>query len=169
MNKGSQFANQALLNLIESAANTLTFLKLETGISISEKIAWIVSRVEYFTTFNAAIFDASGDHLAFGLSVGNAFAAPSVLERAILDFNDIAREDLGAAASGIFSKTPYLKDYSTLPRGGLLVPPAPFYAWCKGTGLTAAATIHVRLYYTTLTLTTEDYWELVESYRPLTA
>lgn len=168
-NDVSQFANQALMRLIESAANTLTFLKLETGINVSEKTAWIINRVEYFTTFNATIFNTSGDHLAFGLSAGNSFTTPSVLERQILDFNDIAREDIGTAASGLKINTPIVKDYSTLPRGGLLIPPVPFYAWCKGTGLASAAEIHIRLYYTTLAMATEDYWELVETFRPLTA
>lgn len=165
-----KFANMALMKVVESAANTLTFLKLETGISINQKVAWLLSRVEYFLgTYGAATFNGDGDSVACGLSVGNSWTTPAMNEKAIVDIFSATRYDYGAAASGFVIKDPVIRDLSTLPSGGLLVPPAPFYAFVKGVGLALPVTVYIRIYYTTIDLTTEDFWELAESFRPLSA
>lgn len=165
-----QFANFAIVTVTESALNTLTFKKLETGISLTEKVAWVIARVEYWPDpLNAAQFNGTGDLFAYGLSVSNAFAGPTPVETAILDFNAIYREDLGAAASGFFLQRPFTKDFTSLPSGGIIVPPSPLYLYAKGTGLVAAGNVTARIYYTLLTLAVDQYWELVEARRILTS
>lgn len=162
------FANYAILTVQESAANTLTFKKLETGISINEKVAWILNRIEYWVqTISVAMFNADQDALYYGISVSNSFAAPTITENAILDYNAITRIDIGAAASGKFMSRPFVKDFSSLPGGGILVPPTPFYMYAQGSGLTAVETVTARIHYTTLALSVDQYWELVEARRPL--
>lgn len=165
-----QFANFAIVSVTESAANTLTFKKLETGISLTEKVAWIINRIEYVPEeLNATIFNATGDIVIFGLSVSNAFTTPTVGETTILDYNRILRQDLGAAASGFFDAQPKIKDYSMLPGGGIIVPPTPMYLFAMGAGLTAATKITARFYYTLLELQVDQYWELVEARRVLSS
>jgi hypothetical protein len=165
-----KYANMALMRVVESAANTLTFLKLETGISINQKVAWLLNRIEYFpNTYGAAMFNADGDSLVCGLSVGNSWTQPLMSEKAIIDIFSATRNDYGVAASSDMRLDPYIKDLSTLPGGGLMVPPAPFYGFVRGSSLVAAMTVYIRIFYTTIDLTTEDYWELAESFRPLSA
>jgi hypothetical protein len=165
-----QFANYAIIEVLESAANTLTFKKLETGISLNEKVAWIIHRIEYIIDgLDGTLFNAALDVLTFGLSLSNAFSAPTVAENTIIDYNRSIRVDIGTAASGYFQLQPFVKDFASLPMGGTIVPPTPLYLFVKGTGLTAAAKITARLHYTLRTLKVEDYWELVEARRVLSS
>lgn len=168
--KTDQFANMAILTITESAANTLSFKKLETSVALMEKVAWIISRIEYiFNLQGAGQFDSNADYDAYGLSVSNAFAAPSLTESTIIDYNVLTRLDFGTAASGGMNTLPIVKDFSSLPGGGLLVPPNPLYGWVKGSGTAAAQTIVARIWYTNLPLAVDQYWELVETRRVLTS
>lgn len=166
--KADVFANYAIISNTESAANTLTFKKLETGISLNEKVAWVIARLEYVLSgLGATIFNATGDVLSFGLSVSNSFTIPDPTENTIIDYNSIERIDLGAAASGFFSVRPMIKDFSMLPGGGILVPPTPLYSFIRGVGLTAACSMVTRIHYTMRKLAVDEYWELVEARRVL--
>lgn len=166
--KGDQFANYAIISVTESAANTLTFKKLETGISITEKVAWILSRVEYFVTpINSTQWAQADDGIDWGLSLSNAFTTPGLAENTIIDLNFVARKDFGTAASAILLHGPWVKDFSQLPGGGILVPPTPLYLFAKGATAAAAHTVVARIHYTTLQLAIDQYWELVESRRVL--
>lgn len=165
-----KFANQAVIYCIESAANTLTFKKLETGISLFEKMAWLISRVEYFITgMTATAFGATDDQLDVALTTTDQLVALSLENNAILDMFSIHRVDLGAAATGGFHVRPITKDFSTLPGGGLICPPNPLYLGIKGTALTGANGCRAKIFYTTYELTPDEYWELVEARRMITS
>lgn len=162
------FANYAILTVVESAANTLTFKKLETGISLTEKVAWVISRIEWLLSgVNDTVFNAKGDVLYFGLSLSNAWATASISEQTIIDYNSVERVDIGAAASGKFEYRPKIKDFSGLPGGGILTPPVPLYAFAQGVGLTAACTAVARIHYQLKPMKVDEYWELVEARRVL--
>ncbi len=168
-----KFANMATITVTESAANTLTYKKLETGMSLFEKYAWIINRIEYFFTFNATLFNASADTLALALTTTNTRSTimtnATFTDPSVLDLLQITRTDIGAAASGFMITNPIVKDFSSLPGGGLIAPPAPMYGAAEGSSLVSATTSIIKLYYTILELNTEDYWELVEARRLLTA
>lgn len=169
-NKADQFANYAILTTTESAINTLTFKKLETGISMTEKVAWVICRVEYLLNLNTAgQFNSDSDYCQYGLSVSSAFSNIVLSETTILDYNQMTRTDFGAAASGGFSYQPIIKDFSSLPGGGILVPPAPLYGYVKSSGCVAAQSVYARINYTLLTLSVDQYWELVEARRVLSS
>lgn len=159
------FANQAVLTLTESAANTLTFKKLETGVSLFDKVAWIIHRIEYFFYTAAANFNHDTDNLKLGLCTSNTITSLSLTDANILDLLEVARIDYGAAASGMLVMRPHFKDFTNLPGGGLIVPPSPLYGACQGSGLVSATTSYLKFYYTVKELATEEYWELVEARR----
>jgi len=166
--KKDQFANLAVITVTESAANTLTFKKLETGISLNEKVAWVINRVDYLVdSLQAAQFNGDGDSLKFGLCVNNALTVANFNEGSILDMELYQRSDFGAAASGKIIHLPLTVDFSSMPAGGIIVPPVPIYLFAKGNGLVAAATVIARIWYTLLPLATDQYWELVEARRVL--
>lgn len=163
-----KFANYAILGVTESAANTLTFKKLETGISLTEKVAWVIHRIEYLPSgLSTAVFNADQDAQYYGLSVSNAWSAVSLYENTIIDYNAITRVDIGAAASGSFVNRPQVKSFSSLPGGGILVPPTPLYLYAQGSGLVSATTVVARIHYTLRVLKVDEYWELVEARRVL--
>jgi hypothetical protein len=165
-----QFANYAILSVTESAANTLTFKKLETGISLNEKVAWVINRVEYFVSgLTAAVFNGDTDNLSFGLAVSNTFATASLTEPTIIDLNNIMRLDFGTAAVAMLYSKPQVKDFSAMPGGGIIVPPVPIYAFAVGSGLVSATSVISRIFYTLLPLAVDQYWELVEARRVLSS
>lgn len=163
-----EYTNIAHIAVTESAANTLTFQKLETGISTNQKVGWLLHKLEYFMAgvVTSAIFDTGADSFLGGLVASNALTDLSDQSNpAILDSIQVRRIDLGTAASGLFYNSPIIKDFSMLPGGGLLVPPNPLYAAAKGSSLGAATTMRIRLYYSALELKTDDFWQLLEMYR----
>lgn len=168
--KADQFANYAIVTVTESAANTLTFKKLETGISLTEKVAWILSRVEYVpTTPSNAVFNGDGDSLYWGLALSSSFTTVGLTENTIIDYNQWTRLDFGTAATSNLLTRPVVKDFSSLPGGGILVPPNPLYLFAQGTGLASAATVIARMHYSLLPLSVDQYWELVEARRVLSS
>lgn len=165
-----QFANYAIISVTESAANTLTYKKLETGISLNEKVAWIINRIEYLLgSLNGTQFNAAGDSLTFGLSIANSMTSIQLAEPAVIDYNQVQRYDFGTAADALFDFKPLIKDFSSLPGGGILVPPTPLYLFAVGSSLAGADTVVARIHYTLLQLAIDQYWELVESRRVLSS
>lgn len=162
MTEKDVFVNQAYITVVESAANTLTFAKLETGVTIHEKIGWIISRLDYSMGLAAANFGAEGDVVEFGISTSDLITTISLRTSAIVDYNAIRRNDFGTAASGMLTRQPFQKTFANLPGGGILVPPNPIYIYVKGGALTSAMTIECRLFYTYKELKLEEFWELVE-------
>lgn len=163
---GDLFANQAVITCTESAANTLTFKKLETGISLFEKLAWIIHRIDYYISNRlAAEFNGDGDSLAFALTTTDQLTSLALSNAAVLDWMEWMRADYGTAAAMVPAVSPITKDFASLPGGGLIVPPNPLYLGVKGTGLVAADTVTVKFYYTNRALSPDEYWELVESRR----
>ena len=164
-----RFVNQAYLSVTESAPNTLTFAKLETGISVFEKVGWLISRIDWFILCTATQFGADSDGLWFGISVMDTIATVTLGSSAVVDMNSIFRRDWGAAASGTLRSNPVTKSFADLPGGGLLVPPNPLYVFAQGVALAAAQVVECRMFYTVKTLKTEDFWELVEQRRMIGA
>lgn len=166
-----KFANMATISLVESAANTLTFAKLETGIALFEKVAWLISRLEFFLqTRDATNFAASEDAVLWALCASNTMASlaggVTITNPAVIYGQRIKRIDFGAAASGAMYVDPMIVDFSTMPSGGILVPPNPLYGAIQGSAAPAAMSAFIRIYYTNYALSNADeYWELVESRR----
>jgi hypothetical protein len=162
-----KYSNLAVVSVVESAANTLTFKKLETGMSLLDKAAWVVNRLEYLISpAYASNWSANGSRLDFGLALGNGFAAPAFDEVAIVDYNSRLLSWFTSVGFHL-DNFPILKDFSALPGGGLLLPPNPLYIFAKGLTLTAAGTVTVRIWYQVVKLSASDYWELVEARRSL--
>lgn len=165
------FSNLAHIQVIESAANTLTFKKLETGIAVTEKIAWNLHRIEYYlTTVSAALFNATGDAVSLGLAASNSIVnVEDMSNPSLLDLLTIQRQDIGVAASGFFQDIPRVKDFAALPAGGLLIPPNPLFGFVVGNSLTGAMTVRLRLFYSPVELKVDEFWQLVEAYRVISS
>jgi hypothetical protein len=164
-----QFANLAVITVVESAANTLTFKKLETGISLFEKMAWIIARIEYDVAYGMPYFDAHGDQIEMALCATDQITSLGYANNAVIDKLTITRIDTGTPATSMMAQRPWTKDFSSLPGGGLIVPPNPLYAGAKGLSITAAMTVTLRLFYTNLQLSVDQYWELVEARRMISS
>jgi hypothetical protein len=161
-----EYANMAAVALTQSAANTTTWKKLDTQVSLTEKIAWLINRIEATTTYLASLFNGDGDTLFYALTRSNLITDFLDLAEPSLIFTKmLCRADFGAAAVSLRVDMPIVEDFSTLPGGGILTPATPLYLGIGSTGLAVAANVRMRIYYQPITLTTDQFWQLVETGR----
>lgn len=158
-------ANLAAVQVTESVAGTIAYARFAFPFSIMDKVGLIINRLEYWFQ-GMANLNSSGDAV-----VGGLIAASSVVDignqsdPSIIDSVAVSRFDIGTAASGLFWMTPIIKDFSSLPGGGILVAPSPLQVAVKGANAGGVMALWVRMWYTYVELSTDEYWELVESRR----
>lgn len=164
--KVDQYANIAAIQVAESVADTIAFAKFAFPFSIMDKMALIISRIEYIFS-SLTPLNSGGDYVIMGLAVSNSSGIDLTVpnDPQIVDTMRVDRYDLGTAATGTFRDSPVVKDFSSLPGGGLLVAPNPLYAAIDSNGANSVCGGWLRAYYTYLELTTDEYWQLVESRR----
>ena len=160
------FANRAYGSVTETAANTLTFNEIQTGVAIFEKIAWVIHAIDYHVPV-AAWNELSGDddEVIMGLCVSNQITSTALNQMAI-----VHQLRVGSMASGTVGnlETRDLirrSEFSSWPGGGLIIPPSPLFAFAQGASLAAAVSVDLLIYYTHMALKADEYWELVESRR----
>lgn len=170
-----KFAQIAAIGVPQSAANTLTFARLDViaGAQLGkQKYGMVLHKCETYVPPSAfADFTADTDFIQWGLSIGDNIAALSLYDPAVLHFRSVT-SGLVATAAGTarqFVETVYVDDFSSLPGGGIIISADRLYGFVDSGGLANAHTLTLRLYYTMMELSTEDYWELVESRRIITA
>jgi len=162
-----QFVNFAFASVVESAANTLTFTEIQTGVSIFEKSAWVVHRIDWIVDGAVlGLLSADDDELQMALTVSNQITSIALNQSAV-----VAEKRIGAQVQGtpavlqLHDFNLMTSDYSTLPGNGIIVPPRPLFVAVQGQSLATVATIAARVYFTHRELKTDEYWELVESRR----
>jgi hypothetical protein len=177
-NVSDQFANIAYLELTQTLANTIEFKRLDivTGalLAAEKKYGLIIHRAEYFLDgINSANFATEAARLEWALCVSPNLANLNLDQAEILDAVHMAflnqETALGTIANGSGLPMapryePIVHDFDTV--GGLLIPADRLYLGINSSGLAAAGPrIRARLWYTTMTLSSEQYWELIEARR----
>lgn len=168
--KNDSFANIAFLTATESAAGTLTFAKIDMASPMmGEKYALVIHRAESIMSNIHSQFNSTADTAYWALTVSDRLTSIQDLSQPeILFMDSLLRADFGAAASGLLVERPILHDFTSLPGGGLLVPADRLSLGVYGSGLAAALTVSMRVYYTVMPLATDQYWELIEARRVMT-
>lgn len=159
------YSNVAAIDLTESAANTLTVAKFAFPFSIMDKMALLINRIEYEFANLPSVLAAAADQIIGGISAISNPVLTDPTDPGVIDTVKLSRIDFGAAATGIMYFQPFIKDFATLPGGGILVAPNPLYCAIMGVSAGAAGRVKVRVYYTYMELATDEYWQLVESRR----
>jgi len=160
-----QYANKFYGSVTETAANTLTFKEIPTNVDVFSKIAWVLHRLEWF------VAQTDLDKIA-GANDEIRMALCSTDKLTTLALNDAGLIDLCTAssimvtlASWQFFNKPFIRDFSTMPGGGLIIAPRPLYIAAQGNSLASAITAEVRGYFTAQELKADEYLELVDFYR----
>lgn len=166
MRKEDKFVNMAFAKVTESAINTMTFSEIQTGVSLFDKVAWVIHMILWHPS-KATVRQVSTDSDGFsmGLTVSNKISSIDMSDPAVIDVFDIFAHGMGTPATGMHSHRPFVRDFTHLPGGGLIVPPKPVYLVIQGESLAAVGIAEARIYFTHRELSTEDYWELVEARR----
>ncbi len=158
-----RYPNIASISVVESAANTLTFKRLETGGVLFERRAFLIHQIHY--ALSAAAIVAAADSVKMGLATNSTITSIDWDDPNVLDWVTMRRLDMGTAASGQLYITPWVRDFATLPGGGLLVPSFPLYGFVEGDSVASAQTSKMRIYFTVKELSPVEYIELVEAMR----
>lgn len=163
--KADKNANLAAIFVTETVAGTIAYSRFAFPFSIMDKVGLTVQRIEYWIQ-GLANFNSTGDSVAVALCAASSIASISnQADPSILDSISLGRYDIGAAASGMLVTTPIIKDFADLPGGGILVAPTPLSIAIQGSGCGSTMSAWVRMWYTYMDLSTDEYWELVESRR----
>lgn len=164
-----QYANIAAALAVETAAGTASYARFNFPYSVTDKIAILISRIEYWFG-NINQLNSSVDVCYAGLVAANSIVdITNQADPAVVDSTRIYRLDMGAAASGLLINFPYIKEFSSLPGQGILVAPSPLSAVVQSAGAGGVMNCWVKLFYTYKELATDEYWELVESRRIITS
>jgi hypothetical protein len=163
------FANMAYLKVTEASAGTLKFAKLQLATEFgTPKKAMIIHRLE-FLLGSAANFNASADGIDSALTLSDKLTDISDLSQPeVLVWVQMVRRDFGTAASGFLEHWPIVRDFASLPGGGLIVPANYLYLGIQSTSATAVCSATMRLYYTAMDLEDTDYLQLLEARSILT-
>jgi hypothetical protein len=161
---GDSRANVAAALVAEAVAGTTAYAIFNFPFSILDKMALNIHRVEYWP--EVTLLDGDGDYIALALIAGRSIS--NILDQTdprVIDSIAVERWDAGTAANALYNVRPYTRDFTGLPGGGILVAPNPLAIAIKGNSLAGPASAWVRIHYTYMTLTTDEYWQLVESRR----
>lgn len=160
-----KYCNKAYGAVTESAANTLTFSEIQTSINIFDKVAWVVSRIEwYLSATGMQQFDTSADYLTLALTSSNQITSLALNNPSVIDLQEISKI-LASSVGYSFHTWPFPRDFSNLPGGGIIIAPRPLYVAAKGTGLAAAVTVQARIFFTQFEMSPDEYLELIDFYR----
>lgn len=164
-----KFANMAFLSVTESAANTITFQELQTGVGIFEKVALIIHRIEYYPyAASLQMLNTAADILDIAITTSDQVTDLLKDKPQVIDHERWLYEQFGTNASGNSRRLPNVADFTGLPGNGLILPSSKVYAAIQGTSLAAAAATHICFYFSYRSVKPEEYWELVEATRALT-
>ena len=163
--KKDAYADIAAITVTETGAATQTSAKFNFPFSITDKVAILIHRLEYYLRSPVAL-NSSGDEVFFGITVNPTVVnIANLADPLIVDLVNVQRLDMGTAASGMLAHFPIVRDLNYLPGGGILVAPNPLYAMIEGKTSTPAMSVLIRMFYTSVEMGTDEFWQLVQSRR----
>lgn len=158
-----KFSNIAFGSVTMSAANTLTFSQIQFGVGLFEGKALVLHRADFYPSLATdREVVAAADSYIMALTTSNRLAALDVNDPAII----VWRRKVGIAANVEQVLQPVTVDFTSLPGGGVLLPANPIFGAMFSAGFAAAGSMTVRLSFTFVELSPQDYLEVIQSMFP---
>lgn len=156
-----RFPNLLAARLTMSAANTLTFLELQTGAALGLSLGLMIDRVDYFpTTGSLQELIANTDYFQMGIATSNSLTDTTVITDArIISNKRLVPVLAGVAANVQLFQEPFVESYDP----PLILASPKIYLFGFSAGFAAAGTFDCRIYFRYLKLTTQEYLELAEA------
>lgn len=163
-----KYANMAIVQVDESAANTLTYKKLEMGTSLFDRVGIIIRKVEWYVHANLNYIVANSDSIQCAITNTNTLADIGPEYEGVLVRRTFRAWVYGTPATAQLYGEPWVDDLSALPGGGIIMLPNPLYVAVKGVSLASACTdVTAKIYFTFVELTNEDFFELMQARQTL--
>lgn len=163
------------MQIVISGASQDKFEAVNNGLSTTDRIGWLLQRVEDYTDPTPAAVP-SGFQIAYGITLTNSVLFQNVSIQGILNtpqykwVQTFSRRDIGTAATSERPRLPKVYSFNDLPDGGLLMVPQPLYVFgSSDSGLAATVTVMLRAYFQAVQLTDADYFQLLQANQLLTA
>ena len=145
-----------------SAANTITFLAINTGVGLQSKQGMLIDQIDYYPT-GAAIAEMTTavDNLQFALTVSNGVTNLfDFTDRRVVHSSILLRADFGTAAAAELVKLPIVNQFFP----PLIVAEPTLYFAADTVGLASAALIRFRVYFRFIDLTDRNILEIAQSF-----
>jgi hypothetical protein len=164
-----EFAQLAFLTVTQPSADVLAFSSaVNVMSSLAPGNAMIIHKVEYYvppTTLVRA--NADSDRLVLAITGSNTITDLDIDQPAIYSVTTLMRREITAVGSILMSN--YLeKDYCIMPGQGILCPADRMFLALFSAGLGAASTISARVYFSLITLGSNELLQLMQSLRVMT-
>lgn len=155
-----RFANRITAKVVMSAADTLTWVEVQTGVSLGSGVGMLIDSVEYFWDMaTKALMSANQDYLVAAWTTSNVPTDLNEIndQRIIHQANFQVRLD--TAVGFQLLKEPHV--YQFFPP--LIVASPKVYLGFDTSGLASAGTVRSRMYFRYIELTDKEYLELAET------
>lgn len=161
------YPNRVVDRVVMSAANVESFQQIRFGTGLFGGVALVIHRLEYHLMHASMIqlIDVA-DSLLFGLTNRDDLTSLAPQNLNILDTNMLSPIMAGSVVGIQISVLPIIKDFSTLPGQGLIIPPNPLFLAADSVGFATAAVVDLVMYYTFKHMSDADYIELVQGMLP---
>jgi len=160
-----KFANKFYGTVVESGPTTLTFAEIQTNVDVFSKKAWVLHKLEWYELpADRGLIVNSDDAIRLALTSSNKMSSLSLSDAGVIDLLELNAVPYTAVGVEIYDQ-PHIRDFSSLPGGGLIIAPRPLYIAIQGVSIAAVATGSVRGYFTAIDLNADEYLELVDFYR----
>lgn len=158
-----RFSNLASLNVGETAAGTIAFGEMQTGISLGKGIGMLIDQIDYFfQVADLELIIGSGDAIYAGLATSDQASLAFSDRRMIHMMGVHGPPPIGTPASGsaLFTQ-PF--PYQFFPP--MIVANPRLYAAVIGASLASTVAVIMRLYFRYIELETKEYLELAEAFQ----
>jgi len=149
-----RFANVFTAEVTMSAANTLTFVQMDFGMTFRDRIAVVIDEL-FFYPGSAAIVQmtTAADELIMGITTSDQPGGLlDLADRRIVYSHIVGRYDFGTAASGTLVERVFKQSFSP----PLIVLPTRMFFGFQTVGLAAAQTCVMRMHYRTVSITQDQ-------------
>jgi len=155
-----RFANVYTAALTMSGINALTFVQLNFGLNLRDKIAVVIDQLYiYMSGGMIAEITTTGDRIAFAVTMGDTVTSvfsEALTDRRIVAQKEVIRLDAGTAATAIIIEVPLKMEF--MPP--ILVLPTRLFFAMDTVGLASAGVAILRMHYRTVNITQQD--QLIE-------
>jgi len=153
-----RFANVLPVEVVMSAANTLTFAQVETGVSLGTGIGLLIDQINYYIPFGeVSELLTSADTIKMAWVNSDALTDLVADERRVIDMVELSQT---LTTSGVIAhKSPIIHQFFP----PLIRATPRMWLACVTAGFAGAATVRSRLFFRYIDLNTQEYLELAES------
>lgn len=152
-----RFANVFTAEVTMTGANVLSFVEMNFGITLRDRVAIVIDQLFWFPSLGAiAEMTTSGDFIRGAITVSDQPATLNMDDRRLLMIEEWVRMDYGTAAGGEILNFPRVTTFFP----PLIALPNRLFLACVTGGLATAAIMRIRMHFRTVSITQDQ--QLVE-------